>query len=102
MNAVTGQVYVVNQAAGTVSVIDGVSNMVTSVTVGGSPFGVAVNAVIGQVYVANAGDNTMSVIDGQGTQGVPIGITTQASATVPSPYSSSAATATIPYTKRCR
>jgi large repetitive protein len=37
------------------------------------------------------------VIDGQGTQGVPIGIITQASATVPSPYSSSAATATIPY-----
>jgi hypothetical protein len=53
---------------------------------------VAVNAVTGQIYVSNPDDGIGRVIDGQGTQGVPIGITAQASATVPSPYTSSAAT----------
>jgi YVTN family beta-propeller protein len=98
VNAVTRQVYIANSSGNTVSVIDGASNTVAAtVTVGDQPDGVAVNAVTGQVYVTNPDDGTVSVIDGQGTQGVPIGITTQASATVPSPYSSSAATATIPY-----
>jgi YVTN family beta-propeller protein len=98
VNAVTGQVYVTNAGSGTVSVIDGATNTVTAtVTVGTQPEAVAVNAVTGQVYVANEVNNNVTVIDGQGTQGVPIGITAQASATVPSPYSSSAATATIPY-----
>ncbi len=98
VNAVTGQVYVANFGGTTVSVIDGASNtVVATVNVGNEPFGVAVNAVTGQVYVANFDINTVSVIDGQGTQGVPIGIATQASATVSSPYNSSAATATAPY-----
>jgi YVTN family beta-propeller protein/predicted outer membrane repeat protein len=98
VNAVTGQVYVTNSVSGTVSVIDGATNTVAAtVAVGLEPFGVAVNAVTGQVYVADLDSNTVSVIDGQGTQGVPIGITTQASATVPSPYTSSAATAAVPY-----
>ena len=98
VNTVTGQVYVSNSQGPTVSVIDGATNtVIAAVHAGHEPAGVAVNAVTGQVYMVNEADGTVSVIDGQGTQGVPISITTQASATVPSPYSSSAATATIPY-----
>ena len=72
-----------NDSSGTVSVIDGASNTVAAtVSVGSDPLAVAVNAVTGQVYVANESSGTVSVIDGQGTQGVPIGIIAQASATV--------------------
>jgi YVTN family beta-propeller protein len=64
VNAATGQVYVANTGSGTVSVINGVTNMVTAtVPVGMQPEAVAVNAVTGQVYVVNFGD-TVSVIDG--------------------------------------
>ena len=98
VNAVTGQVYVANQDSDNVSVIDGAGNTVAAtISVGTERGGLAENAVTGQVYVTNQDSNNVSVIDGQGTQGVPIGITAQASATVPSPYSSSAATAAIPY-----
>jgi YVTN family beta-propeller protein len=98
VNAVTGQVYVADVLNDKVSVIDGATNTVAAeVNVGSQPHGVGVNAVTGQVYVANGNGNNMSVIDGQGTQGVPIDITAQASATVPSPYTSTAATATQPY-----
>ncbi|WP_292387683.1 PKD domain-containing protein [Methanosarcina sp. UBA5] len=49
---------------GTVSVIDTATNTVTAtVTVGSSPYGVAVNPDGTKVYVANLGSSTVSVID---------------------------------------
>ena len=49
----------------TISVINGsANNLVTTITVGNGPFGVAANPNINRIYVANSGDNTLSVIDG--------------------------------------
>src|SRR5438105_163041 len=57
------QAYITNRDANTVSVIDTVSNTVTAtVTVGGSPNGVAVTPDGAHVYVANGSDGTVSVI----------------------------------------
>jgi YVTN family beta-propeller protein len=82
LNPVTNRIYVVScgndeycGGAGTVSVIDGVSNtVVATVTVGNGPYGVAVNSVTNKIYVTNfcASDptcrfltlGTVSVIDG--------------------------------------
>jgi YVTN family beta-propeller protein len=64
VNPVTNQVYVANYPSGTVSVIDGATNAVTTVTVGSQPGAVAVNPVTDKVYVANANGGTVSVIDG--------------------------------------
>ncbi|MGW3269814.1 Ig-like domain repeat protein, partial [Streptomyces sp. NPDC001056] len=57
-------VYVTNSGDGTVSVIDtGTQTVTNTITVGSSPFGVAVTPDGSQVYVANNGDGTVSVID---------------------------------------
>src|SRR5262249_20227044 len=55
--------YFTNSGDNTVSVIDTTSNTVTAtITVGNSPFGVAVTPDGSTVYVANSMDNTVSVI----------------------------------------
>jgi len=57
------QAYITNRDDSTVSVIDTASNTVTAtVTVGGSPNGVAVTPDGAHVYVANGSDGTVSVI----------------------------------------
>src|SRR6266480_3375071 len=57
------QAYITNRDDSTVSVIDTASNTVTAtVTVGGSPNGVAVTPDGAHVYVANISDGTVSVI----------------------------------------
>ena len=48
---------------GTVTVIDGATNLTTSVSVGASPQAIAVNPVTNKIYVANSG-GTVTVIDG--------------------------------------
>jgi YVTN family beta-propeller protein len=61
-----GDVYVTNQGSNTVSVIDPVFNsVVTTITVGSAPFGVAVSATpnAGYAYIANQGSNSVSVIN---------------------------------------
>ena len=56
--------YITNSGDNTVSVIDTTSSTVTAtLTVGNSPFGVAVTPDGSTVYVGNRSDNTVSVID---------------------------------------
>ena len=58
------KVYVANYGDGTTSVIDTERNkVVTTVTVGTSPWGVAVTPDGKNVYVTNNNDNTVSVIE---------------------------------------
>jgi YVTN family beta-propeller protein len=56
--------YITNNIDGTVSVIDTATNMVmTTLTVGSAPEGVAVTPDGRHAYVANEGSNNVSVID---------------------------------------
>jgi YVTN family beta-propeller protein len=78
----TNTIYVTNEdAAGTVSVIDGATNTVTAtVPVGSYPFGAAVDATTHLIYVSdndNTSSGTVSVIDGTTnavTASIPLGI----------------------------
>jgi YVTN family beta-propeller protein len=64
-NPVTNKIYVVNRnPAGTVTVIDGATNAMTSIPVGGMPSALDINTVTNRIYVANFADGTVSVIDG--------------------------------------
>ena len=47
-----------------VTVIDGATNLTTSVSVGKSPYAIAVNPVTNKIYVANNRSNNVTVIDG--------------------------------------
>jgi YVTN family beta-propeller protein len=68
VNPVTNKAYVVNNASGTVTVINKLTNSSTTVAVGPSPYAVAVNPVTNQIYVVNngtgTGGNSVSVING--------------------------------------
>ena len=65
VNPSTNTVYVANFSDGSVSVVDGSTNTVTStVSVGSYPAGVAVNPATNTVYVANYFSNSVSVING--------------------------------------
>ena len=56
--------YVANYGSNSVSVINTSTNTVsTTVTVGSSPYGVAINPAGTYAYVANHGSNTVSVIN---------------------------------------
>lgn len=66
-NSTTNIIYSSNSSAGTVSVIDGVTNTRTAtISVGGFPQGIAVNPATNQIYVAlfDGLASTVSVIDG--------------------------------------
>ena len=61
----TRNIYVVNNADDTVSVIDGDTNtVITTIPVGNPPFEAAIDTNNNLIYVTNANDNTVSVIDG--------------------------------------
>ncbi|MBV9471166.1 MAG: beta-propeller fold lactonase family protein, partial [Abitibacteriaceae bacterium] len=65
LNEITHQLFVVNQASETVSVIDTAAATVTAIVpVGMAPEGIAVNPSNNKVYVANLLESTVSVIDG--------------------------------------
>ncbi len=75
VNEVTNTIYVVNSCAqlvngscqgqrGTVTVVDGATNLTQSVNVGYGGGAVALNAVTNQIYVVNNLDNSVSDIDG--------------------------------------
>ncbi|MGB6429427.1 MAG: Ig-like domain repeat protein [Candidatus Acidiferrales bacterium] len=64
VNPVTNKIYVANQNAGSVTVIDGATNNIVSVSTGSSPDAIAVDPVTNQIYVANLGSGTVTVIDG--------------------------------------
>jgi YVTN family beta-propeller protein len=62
VNTATGNVFITNSAADTVSVISGVSNQVTAtIPVGGNPFGAGVDPGTGRVFVANRNSDDVSV-----------------------------------------
>jgi YVTN family beta-propeller protein len=61
---VTNKIYIANESDNTVTVIDGASNITTTVGVGSSPTSVAVNPVTNKIYVANYFSNNVTVIDG--------------------------------------
>ena len=63
-NPATNKIYQTNSSDNTVSVIDGATNVATTVAVGAMPAAIAANPVTDQVYVLNAGDHTVTVIDG--------------------------------------
>ncbi len=65
INPVSNMLYVVNNTDGTVTVIDGATNMrFTTVQVGTFPTAIAVNPISNRIYVANQTSNDISVIDG--------------------------------------
>ncbi len=78
INPVTNKIYVVDEGSNAVVVIDGATNLLTSVPVGNYPVAVAVNTATNKIYVANADSNTATVIDG-----VTLGTTTVAVGTGP-------------------
>jgi YVTN family beta-propeller protein len=77
VNRNTNRVYVLNETAGTVTVINGSTNgVLATVRVGSGPTRLAVEAVRNLVYVANNLSNNVSVIDGatnKVTATIPVG-----------------------------
>ena len=63
VNPAGTRVYVANVNSNTVSVINTVSNAVTTVAAGMAPFGVSVNPEGTLIYVANLNSGTVSVLD---------------------------------------
>ncbi len=64
VNEVTNKIYVANTDGGSVTVIDGQSNLTETVKVGRDPRVLAVNPVTNKVYVACKNSNAVRVIDG--------------------------------------
>lgn len=65
VNTTTGEVYVANEASGTITVIDGATNSVAGppIQVGGRPLGMAFNPQTGLLYVSDPVSRTVSVVD---------------------------------------
>lgn len=65
INTVTNKIYVTNYGDGTVSVIDGATNLVTAtITVRDGPGALAINTSTNMIYVCNWSENTISVLNG--------------------------------------
>ena len=64
VNPVTNKTYIVNNGSATVTVIDGASNIASTIAVGVFPIAAAVNPVTNKIYVINDGGNSVTVIDG--------------------------------------
>src|ERR1035437_3513750 len=62
VNTQTHKVYVADYGSNTVSVIDGLTYSVHSVTVGSGPLNLAVNKITNTVYVTNYGGNTGTTV----------------------------------------
>src|SRR5215204_1467876 len=82
INPLNNRVYVTNRGSNTVSVIDGSINskldditvsvidgitnrVINTISVGKTPYGIAVNPLFNKIYVADIIKNTVSVIDGK-------------------------------------
>jgi YVTN family beta-propeller protein len=63
VNAATNKIYVANTNSNNVTVIDGATNMASTVSAGSSPQAIAVNAATNKIYVANYSSNNVTVID---------------------------------------
>ena len=64
VNSVTNKIYVSNYASNTISVINGITDNVISITSISHPYSVAVNSVTNIVYVTNIRDDMITLIDG--------------------------------------
>jgi YVTN family beta-propeller protein len=64
VNEVTNKIYVANSGTDTVTVIDGATNSISTLSAGSQPWNVAVNPVTNEIYVANFGSNSVTVIQG--------------------------------------
>lgn len=64
VNPVTNKVYLVNEGANTVTVLDAANNVSRTIPVGPRPFYIAANPATNRIYVNNAGDSSVTVIDG--------------------------------------
>ncbi|MES2223262.1 MAG: YncE family protein [Acidobacteriota bacterium] len=64
LNPTTHKLYAVDEAAGTVSVIDEKTGSGRKVKVGERPIAIAINSKTNRIYVANTGSGSISVIDG--------------------------------------
>jgi YVTN family beta-propeller protein len=64
VNTITNKIHVSNDASSKASVIDGSTNIVTSVAIGARPSAAAVNPVTNKIYAPNLNGGTVSVIDG--------------------------------------
>ena len=65
INTATNRIYVTNYGDGTVSVIDGATNLVAAtIPVRNGPGALAINTATNKIYVCNWSENTISVIDG--------------------------------------
>ena len=75
VNAAANKIFVPNGQAGTLTVIDGLTDNTSLVTVGTNPGAVAVNPATNKAYVANSNSGTVTVIDGAtlGTTTVTVG-----------------------------
>lgn len=76
LNGTSHEVYAVNTAAGSVTVIHSADGSIKTVKVGTDPEAIAVNPLTNRIYVANSGSGTVSVIDGatdEVTATVPVG-----------------------------
>src|SRR4029077_3429882 len=58
----TNKIYVANFNNGTVTVIDGTTNLSSTVPVGANPYSLAINPVTNKIYVTNSGGIT--IMDG--------------------------------------
>ncbi len=68
VNAVTDTIYVIGMnvpsAPGTLTAVDGATNVTRNITLGINPVALAVNSVANEVYVANAASGTVTLVDG--------------------------------------
>ena len=62
----TGEIAVANSGSNDVSIVDGLTNHVSTVHAGSLPMAIAVNLATGYTYVANSRDNTVTAIYGYG------------------------------------
>jgi hypothetical protein len=69
---VSNKIYVANSVGGNVSVIDGATNFVSSVTAASSPQSVVVNPITNTVFVANSGSNNVTFFPEQPVQSIPL------------------------------
>lgn len=64
LNPVTNRIYSASYQDGTVTVIDGATNLVLATVTVGTPGALAVNPATNKIYVADTNTNTVTVIDG--------------------------------------
>jgi YVTN family beta-propeller protein len=67
VNSATSKVYVANFQSGNITVVDGATNVLSTITdpKAVNPTGLAINQTTNTIYVTNSGSNNVTVIDGQ-------------------------------------